>query len=180
MFGSWENDWENVKHSYENSIFRMLPNTENRSSDYFPLQNQTPGFHFPYGNSFSPAFILHSEFNLHRAKCSLSLSLKGVCIAMEDFVRVSTVCKSSNVIVRVYKYACWCSWLRGRTWTHKHLQKEHQKLRQGLLAENLINWCPSQITGKKNSHEFGSYLKLFEFFVNWSQPSKATRNYLDH
>ena len=95
-----------MKHSYENSIFRMLPNTENRFPDYFPLQNQTPGFQFPYGNSFSPAFILHSEFNLHRAKCSLSLSLKGVCIAMEDFVRVSTVCKRSNVIVRVYKYAC--------------------------------------------------------------------------
>ena len=40
----------------------MLPNIENRFLDYFPLQNQTPGFHFPYKNSFFSAFILHSEF----------------------------------------------------------------------------------------------------------------------
>ena len=50
----------------------MLPNTVNHFLDYFPLQNQTLGFHFPYGNSLSPAFILHSEFNLDRTKRSLS------------------------------------------------------------------------------------------------------------
>ena len=50
----------------------MLLNTINRFSDYFSLQNQTPGFHIPYENSFTPAFILHSEFNLHRTKRSLN------------------------------------------------------------------------------------------------------------
>ena len=58
-----------------NSIFRMLPNTRNRFSDYFSLQNQTPEFYFPYGNSFTLAFILHSEFDLHRTKCSLTTIL---------------------------------------------------------------------------------------------------------
>jgi len=37
----------------------MLQNTRNRFSDYFLLQNQTPGFYFLYGNSFAPTFILH-------------------------------------------------------------------------------------------------------------------------
>ena len=54
-----------------NNIFRMLPNTENHFLNYFLLQNQTPGFHFSYGNLFPLAFILHLEFNLHRTKRSL-------------------------------------------------------------------------------------------------------------
>ena len=49
----------------------MLSNTEN---DYFLLQNQTPKFHLPQKNSFSPTFILHSKFDLHRSKCSLKPS----------------------------------------------------------------------------------------------------------
>ena len=56
----------------KNSIFRMLLNIENRFLDYFPLQNQTPKLYFPYRNSLSPTFILHSKFDLHWTKNSLN------------------------------------------------------------------------------------------------------------
>ena len=49
----------------------MLPNTGKSFPDYFTLQNQTPGFYFPYENSYFPAFILHSKFILHKTKHSL-------------------------------------------------------------------------------------------------------------
>ena len=66
----------------------MLPNTENRFPDYFLLQSQTPGFHFPYENSFSPAFILHSKFDLHQTKRSLTLSILFSCFQSGNSSRV--------------------------------------------------------------------------------------------
>ena len=62
----------------------MLPNTKNCFPNYFPLQNQTLGFHFPYENSFSPTFILHSEFDLHRAKRSIRLQIHSIYIVNFD------------------------------------------------------------------------------------------------
>jgi len=56
----------------------MLPNIENHFSNYFPLHNQTLKFYFPFGNSLSPAFILHSKFDLQWTKRSLSVQSKGI------------------------------------------------------------------------------------------------------
>ena len=57
------------------AFFRMLTNTKNCFLNYFPLQNQTLEFYFPYENSLFPTFILHSEFNLHSTKHSLNNAL---------------------------------------------------------------------------------------------------------
>ena len=63
-----EKMWKNYK---KIAFPKCYQTPENRFLEYFLLQNQTPGFHFPYRNSLSPTFILHSEFDLHRTKCSL-------------------------------------------------------------------------------------------------------------
>ena len=88
-----------------NNIFRMLPNTKNHFLNYFSLQNQTPGFHFSYGNLFPPAFILHLEFNLHRTK--RSLIVKVLFFFTPNFIYHLFTFKYTHLIIfKAQEYLC--------------------------------------------------------------------------
>ena len=114
----------------------MLPNIGNRFLDYFPLQNQTPGFHFPYGNLLFPAFILHSEFDLHWTKrsfnvyhfhgLSLNLKVKLFNLSQFYFLHASFFCyyvMFVNFCLRIYIYIfldwVWCRKRKrgGKSWS---------------------------------------------------------------
>ena len=82
----------------------MLPNTENHFPDYFPLHNQTLEFYFLYGNSLSPTFILHSEFDLQWTKCTLSDNCRWEREKTDERgerkVRIKKILKTFTIFIR--------------------------------------------------------------------------------
>ena len=82
----------------------MLPNTENHFPDYFPLHNQTLEFYFLYGNSLSPTFILHSEFDLRWTKCTLSDNCRWEREKTDERgerkVRIKKILKTFTIFIR--------------------------------------------------------------------------------
>ena len=112
-----------MKNLQENSIFRMLSNTGKSFPDYFPLQNQTLGFHFSYENSFSPAFILHLEFDLHRAKRNLSFKISKL-----DELGNWTCVNSPGDLVLFLGINCtfFCQWCLSSPWLQEGLYSFYQ------------------------------------------------------